>query len=208
MTFLAACWPPPCVHPAEKHRVRTRPSCGKSPRQRPFDGVFAARVARHERCYRRRGGWRPCCAAPCSRSARVTQRCNFRRPQRWPVGWTAGAADADASEMMPWDSLHAALWAVPNSCAGRAQVRIRDMQKRRGGLRSIHWRAGAGATHDEHECAHVCRPSEYASVVSVISMYQMYGLHTLRVAAIDLPLPVLTSCFRTGFDTWCLLAGL
>ena len=117
----------------------------------------------------------------------------------------------DASEMMPWDSLHAALWAAPNSCAGEelrcALGATSAHAKRRGGsARSIHWqRAGASALRMtfEHECAHVCRPSEYASVVSVISMYQMYALHTLRVAAIDLPLPVLTPCFRTGFDTWC-----
>ena len=112
----------------------------------------------------------------------------------------------DASEMMPWDSLHAALLAVPNSCAGeelRCALGATSAHAKRcgGSARSIHWqRAGASALRMtfEHECAHVCRSSKYVSVVSVIGMYQTYGLHTLRVAAIDFTLPVLTPCFRTA----------
>ena len=115
----------------------------------------------------------------------------------------------DASEMMPQHSMHAALVARPHGRAGaelRRRLRAASAHANPCGLtaRSTHrQRAGASALRRtfEHECANVCRSSKYASVVSVIGMYQTYGLHTLRVAAIDFTLPVLTPCFWAGFDT-------
>ena len=94
-----------------------------------------------------------------------------------------------AIEVMPRCNMHFALRAVPHGWAGddvRHALRASSAYaKRRGGsVRSICWqRAGASALRRtlEHECAHVCRPSEYTSVISVISMYHMYGLHTLRI---------------------------
>ena len=187
--------------------VRTRPSCGKSPRSarlmassplgsRATGAVVDVAV----------GGDR---AAPhCAVGLHAPRSAATFRVLR--DGLWAGQQvrrTQDASERMPWDSLHAALRAPPHSCALEelrcALGATSAHAKRRGGsARSNHWqRAGTSALRMtfEHECAHVCRPSEYASVISVISMYQMYGLHTLRVAAIDFTLPVLTPCFQTGF---------